>query len=133
MTITTMLKSELVLATLLAFGTALAYSPEETEITCKKPRFTDFNLTPYNATDNIEVPAEAEFIIKMPAWVNPETIKLTAKGEPLPFKLESTSTLHKITAKLPAKLNGQFARINVGATAVLGCDDQTGWLVKIAK
>lgn len=133
MTITTLFKIGFLLAGLSMFGTAMAYSPDEKEVECKKPRFTDFNLTPYNATDNIEVPPEAEFIIKMPAYANPETIKLTVKGQPLPFTLQSTSTFHKITAKLPASLNGQFARINVGVTAILGCDDQTGWLVKIAK
>ncbi|MDD2724097.1 MAG: hypothetical protein PHH59_08780 [Methylovulum sp.] len=133
MTITKMFKPMFLLALLLVFGTASAYSPEEKEVDCKKPKFTDFNLTPYDASKNIEVPAEAEFFIKISAYIDTTTIKLTAKGEPLPFKLESTSTFHKITAKLPVALNGQYARINVGAMAVLGCDNQTGWLVKIAK
>lgn len=133
MTITTMLKSGLLLVTLLACATANAYSPEEKEIVCKKPRFTDFNLPPYTAADNIEVSPESEFIIKISGWANPETIKLMVKGEPAPFKLESNSTFHKITAKLPAQFNGQFVRVNVYAKAVLGCDDQTGWLIKIAK
>ena len=132
MTITTMFKSLFLLAALSAFGSASAYSPEEKDIFCKKPKFTDFNLTPYNATDKVEVPAEAEFIIKISVYIDPESIKLTAKNQPLPFKRESTSTFHKITAKLPAALTGQFARINVGATALLGCDDETGWLVKVA-
>lgn len=132
MTITTMFKSLFLLAALSAFGSASAYSPEEKDIFCKKPKFTDFNLTPYNATDKVEVPAEAEFIIKISVYIDPDSIKLTAKNAPLPFKRESTSTFHKITAKLPAALNGQFVRINVGATALLGCDDEIGWLVKVA-
>ncbi len=133
MTITTIFKPVLLLAVLLVSGTVSAYSPEETELACKKPKFTDFNLSPYNAAENNEVPAGAEFIIKISAYVDPTTIKLTAKGEPLPFKVESNISFHKITAKLPATLNGQYARINVSAKAVLGCDDQTGWLVKVAK
>ena len=132
MTITTILKPVILLAALLAFGTASAYSPEEKEVFCKKPKFTDFNLIPYDASQPVETPAGAEFIIKMPAYVNPETIKLTVKGEPLPYKLESNSTFHKVSATLPASVNGQFARINIGAAAVLGCDHQTGWLVKVA-
>lgn len=133
MTITSLVKPLFLLAALLTFGTASAYSPEESELVCKKPKFTDFNLTPFNATDNNEVPAGAEFIIKISPYVDPSTIKLTAKGEPLEFKLESNISFHKITAKLPAALSGQYARINVGAKAILGCDDQTGWLLKIAK
>jgi hypothetical protein len=37
-----------------------------------------------------------------------------------------------VKAKLPADLTGQPVRIDVSVKAVLGCDDQTGWLVKIA-
>jgi len=133
MTTTTIFKRVFFLILMIIFGSASAYSPEEKELACKKPKFTDFNLMPYNANENIEVPAEAEFFIKISAYIDPKSIKLTVKNEPAAFKLESTSTFHKITAKLPAALNGQFARINVGATALLGCDDQTGWLVKIAK
>jgi hypothetical protein len=121
------------LVAMAACNTAAAYGSEEKEVLCKKPRFTDFNLTPYTAENKAEVAPEAEFIIKTPATVNPETIKLTAKGEPLPFKLDSNSTFHKITANLPAALTGQFVRLNVSAVAFLGCDEQAGWLVKIAQ
>ena len=127
-----MVKSALFIAVVLFNGQAAAYSPEELEQACKKPRFTDFNLTEYKAPDNIEIAPESEFIIKISAWVDPTTIKLTAKKQPIPFTVESTSTFHKIKAKLPASLNGNFVRINVSAQAVLGCDDNTGWLVKVA-
>lgn len=132
MKITTMFKSTLLIAAILVSGTATAYSPEELAKACKKPKFTDFNLAEYKAPDNIEVAPESEFIIKISAWVDPTTIKLSAKKQPLDFKLESTSTFHKITAKLPASLTGSFVRIDVSAKAVTGCDDKDGWLVKIA-
>ena len=132
MKITKMIKSTLFIAVVLFTGQAAAYSPEELEQACKKPRFTDFNLTEYKAPDNIEIAPESEFIIKISAWVDPTTIKLTAKKQPLPFTLESTSTFHKIKAKLPAALNGNFVRIEVSAKAVLGCGDKEGWLVKVA-
>ena len=132
MKIIKMFKSALLIAAVLFNGAAVAYSPEELEQACKKPRFTDFNLTEYKAPDNVEIAPESDFIIKISAWADPTTIKLTAKKQPLPFTVESTSTFHKIKAKLPASLNGNFVRIEVAAKAVLGCDDKDGWLVKVA-
>jgi hypothetical protein len=132
MKIIKIVKSTLCMAILLNIGAASAYSPEESEKMCKKPRFTDFNLPEYKAPSNIETPAEAEFIIKVSAWVDPTTIKLTAKKAPLAFTTESTSTFHKIKAKLPASLNGEFVRLDVSAKAILGCEDKTGWLIKVA-
>ena len=132
MNVTKMFKSALVIAVVLFNGQAAAYSPEELEKACKKPRFTDFNLSEYKAPDNIEIAPESEFIIKISAWADPGTIKLTAKKQALPFTLENTSTFHKIKAKLPATLNGDYVRIDVSAKAFLGCDNKTGWLVKVA-
>jgi hypothetical protein len=130
---TKMFKSALFIAAALFNGAAIAYSPEELEQACKKPRFTDFNLAGYKAPENIEIAPESELVIKISAWTDPSTIKLTAKKQALPFTVESTSTFHKIKAKLPASLNGNFVRIDVSAKAVLGCDNKEGWLVKVAK
>ena len=132
MYVTKLFKSAVFIAVVLFNGQAAAYSPEELEQACKKPRFTDFNLTEYKAPDNIEIAPETELIIKVSAWADPSTIKLTAKKQDLPFTIENTSTFHKIKAKLPATLNGSFVRIDVSAKAVLGCDNKTGWLVKVA-
>jgi len=132
MKIKTMFQSALFMSVVMFNGAAFAYSPEEKDQTCKKPHFTDFNLTEYKAPDNIEVPPESEFIFKISAWADPRTIKLSAKKQPIPFTVESNSSFHKVKAKLPASLNGNYVRIDVSAKAVLGCDDQTGWLVKVA-
>jgi hypothetical protein len=132
MKITKIFKSALFIAVVISNGAAFAYSPEETEQACKKPHFTDFNLTEYKAPDNIEIAPESEFIIKISAWADPSTIKLTAKKQPLAFTVESNSSFHKVKAKLPASLNGNFVRIEVSAKAVLRCGDKDGWLVKVA-
>jgi hypothetical protein len=132
MKVTKMFKSALFIAVVFFNGMATAYSPEELEQACKKPHFTDFNLTEYKAPDNIEIAPESEFIIKISAWADPSTIKLTAKKQALAFTVESNSTFHKIKAKLPASLNGNFVRIDVSVQAVLGCDNKAGWLVKVA-
>ncbi len=127
-----MFKSALFIAVVLFNGAAAAYSPEELEKDCKKPHITDFNLAEYKAPDNIEVAPESEFIIKISAWADPSTIKLTAKKQALPFTVESNSTFHKINAKLPASLNGNFVRIDVSVKAALGCHNGDGWLIKVA-
>lgn len=132
MNISKMFKFALFIAAVLFNGQAGAYSPEELEQSCKKPHFTDFNLTEYKAPDNIEIAPESEFIIKISAWADPSTIKLTAKKQPLPFTVESNSSFHKVKAKLPASLNGNYVRIDVGVKAVLGCGSKKGWLVKVA-
>jgi hypothetical protein len=112
---------------------AFAYSPEEQEKMCKKPKFTDFNLTEYVKPELAEIAPESELLFKVSVWTDPSTIKLTAKKQPLPFTIESNSSFHKIKAKLPAELNGQFVRINVMAKAILGCHNEDGWLVKVAE
>ncbi len=132
MKVTKLLKFALFIAVVLSNSAAVAYSPEELEKECKKPRFTDFNLTEYKAPDNIEIAPESEFIIKISPWADPSTIKLMAKKEALPFKVETNSSFHQVKAKLPASLNGKYVRIDVSAKAVTGCDDKTGWLVKVA-
>lgn len=132
MKMTTLFKSALLLAVLSVSTGAFAYDPDKEDV-CKKPRFTDFSLTEYNAADNAEVAPETEFFFKLSPWVDPSTIKVTVKGQPIQFTVATTSSFHKVTAKLPAGLTGQFARINARAKAVLGCDETDGWLVKIAK
>lgn len=132
MKIIKIVKATLIITTLLCNGFATAYTPEESDKTCKKPKFTDFNLKEYQAPSNLETPSESEFIIKISVWADPDSIKLTAKKAPLPFTLESTSTFHKIKAKLPASLNGDFARIDVSAKSIAGCDDKFGWLIKVS-
>lgn len=132
MKVTKIFTSVLFFTTVLFSVSATAYSPEELEKTCKKPKFTDFNLPEYKAPSNIEISPESELIVKISAWADPTTIQLSAKKVPLDFTVESTSTFHKIKAKLPASLNGSFARINVSAEAITGCDNAFGWLIKVA-
>jgi hypothetical protein len=132
MNVTKMLKSALFIAVVLSNGAAFAYSPQELDPECKKPRFSDFNLTEYKAPENKEIAPESEFIIKISEWADPSTITLVAKKEALPFTVESNSSFHLVKAKLPASLNGKYVRIDVSAKAIMGCDDKDGWLVKVA-
>lgn len=133
MKLTKMLKSMLCMAAIVTSGAALAYSPEELARECHKPKFTDFTLTTYKAPENIETAPESEFSFKVPAWTNPDTIKLTIKDHAIPFTLESNASFHKVKAKLPAEFTGKFVRLNVSAKVIDGeCHETTGWLLKVA-
>lgn len=121
------------LAAVFCNGAAYAYSSGPTDEVCKKPKFNNFNLAEYKAPEKKEVAPESELSFVVSPWVDPVTIKLTAKMQPLDFTVESNSSFHRVRAKLPAAFNGQFVRINASARAVLGCDEQDGWLIKIAE
>lgn len=110
-----------------------AYSAGEVEDVCKKPKIHDFSLPTYHEPEKTEVAPESDLTFSLSVWTNPDTIKLTIKDEPLEFARESNSSVHKIHAKIPAKFTGQFARINITATAVLGCYTKEGFLIKIAE
>ncbi len=126
-------KSVLLVAALLASSAAVAYSPEELEKGCHKPKFTDFTLTEYKVPEKTETAPESEFSFKVQAWTNPDSIKLSIKKQPLPFTIESNSAFHKVKAKIPAEFTGKFARLDVSAKVIDGeCHDATGWLLKIA-
>jgi hypothetical protein len=114
-------------------ATAMAYSPEMNELSCKKPKFREFNLNEYKAPEFKEVLPESAFSFTLSVWANPETIKLSAKKQPLPFTVETTTTYHRVKSKLPANFTGQFVRIEAAAKAVLGCEDKDGWLVKVSE
>jgi hypothetical protein len=129
-----LLKAALLIAAVLFNGAAFAYSSEgETEEICRKPKFMSFSLPTYKAPEKIEVAPESEFTFMISPWSDPKTLQLTAKNQGLPFTVETTSSFHRIKAKLPAEFNGNFVRINASVKAVLGCGEQTGWLVKVAE
>jgi hypothetical protein len=126
-------KSVLLVAAILASSAAVAYSPDELEKGCHKPKFTDFTLTEYKVPEKTETAPESEFSFKVQEWTNPDSIKLTIKKQPLPFTVESNSAFHKVKAKIPAEFTGKFARLDVSAKVIDGeCHDATGWLLKIA-
>lgn len=127
-------KPILLLALLLSQTVAYAYNPDELAKECHKPKFTDFTLTEYKVPEQVEVAPESEFSFKVPAWTNPDTIKVSAKNKPLHFTIESNSTFHKVKAKIPAEFTGQFLRLNVSAKVTEGeCHQEAGWLLKIAE
>jgi hypothetical protein len=99
-----------------------AYSAGDVEDTCKKPQVREFSLPTYQEPEKHEVAAaESEFSFKLSEWTDPHTIKLTMKEQAVPFTVESNSSFHKVTAKIPAEYTGKYVRINLFSKAVLGC------------
>ncbi|CCE25078.1 hypothetical protein [Methylotuvimicrobium alcaliphilum] len=119
------------IAALLA-NEASAYDEEKEKGHCKAPKFRDFNLPVYNVENKVEVAPESELMFTISNWIAPDSITVTAKGIPLEVDVENKNSFFRVSAKLPASLNGKFARINVSADAVLGCKGMDGWLIKIA-
>ncbi|HEY8096103.1 MAG TPA: hypothetical protein VIE65_08415 [Methylobacter sp.] len=132
MKVTTMFSPILFIAAALFTGTVFAYESNKVDEICKKPQFRDFNLPVYQEPEKTEVPPESTLSFLVSSWAKADTIKLTAKNENLEYTIESNSSFHRIKAKLPAALNGQYVRINVTAKSDLGCYDKNGWLIKIA-
>jgi hypothetical protein len=126
-------KSIVLAALMLANGAAFAYSPEELAKECHKPKFTDFTLTEYKVPEQVEVAPESAFSFKVPAWTNPDTIKLNIKDKPIAFTIESNNSFHKVNAKIPAEYTGKFVRVNASAKVIDGaCHHETGWLLKVS-
>ncbi|MFA6052759.1 MAG: hypothetical protein WC762_09220 [Methylobacter sp.] len=127
-----MLKAAMFIVAVLFNATASAYSVGEVEEVCKKPQFREFSLPVYKEPEKVEVAPESEFTFMISPWADPNTVTLTAKGQPLEFTVESNNSFHRVKAKLPAALTGNFVRIDTTVKAVLGCGDEDGWLVKVA-
>jgi hypothetical protein len=126
------IQTSFALALLSVSSGSFAYSAGEVEETCKKPQVREFSLPTYQEPEKIEVAAESEFSFKMSEWTDPNTIKVTMKDKLVPIAVESNSSFHKVTGKIPAEYTGKYVRINLFSKAVLGCYDQEGWLVKVA-
>jgi hypothetical protein len=126
------IRSILAGALLSTSAVSYAYSAGEVDEICKKPQVREFSLPIYQEPEKIEVAAESEFSFKLSEWTDPNTIKVTMKEQSVPILVESNSSFHKVTAKIPAEYTGKYVRINLFSKAILGCYEREGWLVKVA-
>ncbi len=120
------------LITMIFAHNAAAYNAGMVEELCKKPKFSSFSLSEYHAKDKLEVAAESDFSFVISNWIDPTTIKLTAKKKPLPFTVEDKNSFFLVHSKLLPEHKGQFVRLDVQVMAKLGCKALDGWLVKVA-
>ena len=128
MKITKCLRMTIFLSAALFAGKALAYG-DESEQKCKKPRFRTFE--PVHLS---EVAPGTQISFHVSNWADPTTI--TAEARKVPMKVEVVDKMNFFiaTAKLPAEVSGNYARIHVTALAEDGrCLGQDGWLLKVKK
>ncbi|MCK4492844.1 MAG: hypothetical protein KAU26_02215 [Methylococcales bacterium] len=112
---------------------ASAYNGKPITEACQKPHFDKFSLPVYKMPERLEVAPESDFSFTVSSKVAAESIRIMMKKESIKYTVESNSSFHKITSKIPAKFTGKFIRINVFAIAKLECKNTYGWLIKVSK
>jgi hypothetical protein len=115
-------------------GTVSAYTDDKPEEYCKKPKFTDLNFKPYSEPEKAEVAPETELKLRLSENADPKSLVLTIKQQVIKTTIESNSSFHRVSFKIPAAFAGGFVRINAHAKANLSlkCDEDVGWLVKVS-
>jgi hypothetical protein len=129
------LRNMAVLGAVLFSSTAFAYNPGNLDKNCKAPKFRDF-IPPEKMKDTPvpEVEAESKIEFTVSGNADPTTIVATAKKLPLELTIVDRNSFYKVSANLPAVLNGKYARINIKVQAQGGaCFSKDGWLLKIKK
>jgi hypothetical protein len=129
------LKGIVLLGVMFFSHSVFAYNAGNVEKKCKPPKFKDFN-PPEKTKDSPvpEVAAEAEISFTVSGFADPTTIRAFAKKEKLKLDIIDKNSFYKVSSKLPASLNGKYARIDLRVKAQSGeCHTKGGWLIKINK
>ena len=116
-------------------SSAHAYNPGKLDDQCFAPKFKTFSPPEKKQDTPVpEVEPEAEIGFTVSGTADPTTIRAVAKDQPLELNIVDKKSYYKVTAKLPAVLNGKYARIHLKAKAQKGeCRTKDGWLIKIKK
>ena len=122
-----------ILGLILFSNNALAYDPGTPDRECKPPKFRDLNPPEQVKGEPVpEVEAETDIEFTVSGYADPTTLTAFAKNEPLKLNIVDKNSFYQVSAKLPAILNGKFARIKLRVKAQGGsCITQDGWLIKI--
>ncbi len=102
---------------------------------CFKPRFRSF--VPPKKIDRGPVPeveAESEFSFTLSENADPYSLRIKVRDQILKANIVDKNSFFKVTSRLPASLNGKFARINLRVKARRGngvCIAQDGFLLKV--
>lgn len=129
MKITKNLRMTVMLGMTVFAGDALAYGSGDSDKDCKKPKFRTFEPVRLS-----EVDPETEISFHVSNWADPTTIKAEARKVPMEVSVVDKMSFFVATAKLPASINGKYARIHIEAKAKDGrCRGQDGWLLKVKK
>ena len=129
------LTTTIILGTVFFSGSAFAYNAGDTEKKCLDPKFRSFS--PPEKTKDTPVPEvdpESEIRFTVSGYADPTTIRAAAKDQPLKLDIIDKKSYYQVSARLPAVLNGKYARIHLKAKTQKGeCRSKDGWLIKIKK
>lgn len=135
MKITKCLLNTAIVGAMLFTSSAYAYNAGNVDEQCFAPKFKTFS--PPEKTKDTPVPEvepEAEIGFTVSGIADPTTIRAVAKDQPLELNIVDKKSYYQVTAKLPAVLNGKYARIHLKAKAQKGeCRTKDGWLIKVKK
>ena len=106
---------------------ASAYgSSSSSKKACNKPKFTQFS-PPHLAV----VAAQSEFSFVASALTNPKSIEVSIKKQPVEVTVNKINNSYSVTGKLPASLQGTYARVDIKAKGTNNCKANDGWLLNI--
>ena len=106
--------------------TVAAYGADADKAKCKKPKFRKFMPPPKS-----EVAPGTEISFHITHVIDPASVEVTAKKIPVDIVVEDKNAFYNVKGKLPASLQGTYARISIKAGSDPACDGQDGWLLKI--
>jgi len=130
------LKTSLILSAVFFTGSAFAYNAGNLDEKCPLPTFRDF--IPAEQVKGGPVPeVEAESTVQFSVHRGADLTTVRAEVRDLKLKLEidDRNSYGIIKIKLPASLNGKYARINLYAISQSAgnCEGKDGWLIKVKK
>ena len=121
------IKKVLVIFLLSVFSVnVLAYGSSSSKKACKKPKFTQFS--PPHLT---VVAPQSEFSFQTSVLTNPASIQVRVKKQLVEVSVDKINNGYSVTGKLPASLQGTYARIDIKAKGTNECKGNDGWLLNI--
>jgi len=95
---------------------------------CQKPTFSQF--TPSNLS---VVTAQSEFSFLASSSTNSKSIEVSVKKQVIETHINKISGGFAVTGKLPASIQGNYARVSIKAKGTNNCPTSDGWLLKIGE
>ena len=91
------------------------------------------NFSKFTPANNTEVAAKSDFSFFASSETNPNSIKVTIKGQSVPVTVTTKNGGFQVTGILPDTIKGTFAKISITAKGPNQCEGSGGWLVKVTE
>ncbi len=93
---------------------------------CAKPKFSQFQ-----PEHHAVVAAAAKFSFLVSPNTEPNSIAVTVKGQPVDVTISKQAQGFLVEGRLPERITGDFARINITADGHNHCHGNDGWLLQV--